>query len=339
MGASNGHVLYVGTTDGLYLAEPADGGYAARPFGFPGREFRTPVLVDCDDASTLFAGTTETGMFRSRDAGQTWEEINAGIVHKPVWSLVQDPRDGTLYLGTSPAGVYVSRDRGDTWAACNGLGRLRTSKGWIGPTPPHVSRMKGLAITVGDPTVVYGAIEEGWAVRSLDGGESWEQIDDGVDHDAHWVAVVPNEPQVLIASTGKGMFRSEDRGEHWVDASEGLEGRRWSSAPFVSHPSRPGVLLTALAASGPGGWNRPEGGDSAFVRSEDSGRSWRTLTEGLPHPCVTVPRGLAMADDDPDLCFAGMMDGTLWMSTDAGDYFEKVLDGLPGIMSVSVARA
>ena len=81
MGASNGHVLYVGTTDGLYLAEPADGGYAARPFGFPGREFRTPVLVDCDDASTLFAGTTETGMFRSRDAGQTWEEINAGITY------------------------------------------------------------------------------------------------------------------------------------------------------------------------------------------------------------------------------------------------------------------
>jgi photosystem II stability/assembly factor-like uncharacterized protein len=338
MGASNGHVLYVGTTDGLYLAEQADGGYAARPLGFEGREFRTPVLVDCDDASTLFAGTTETGMFRSRDAGQTWEEINAGITHKPVWSLVQDPRDGTLYLGTSPAGVYVSRDRGDTWAACNGLGRLRTSKGWTGPTPPHVSRMKGLAIAVGDPTAVYGAIEEGWAVRSLDGGESWEQIDDGVDHDAHWVAVVPNEPQVLIASTGKGMFRSEDRGEHWVDASEGLEGRRWSSAPFVNHPSRPGVLLTALAASGPGGWNRPEGGDCAFVRSEDSGRTWRTLTEGLPHPCVTVPRGLAMADDDPDLCFAGMMDGTLWMSTDAGDYFEKVLDGLPGIMSVAFAR-
>jgi photosystem II stability/assembly factor-like uncharacterized protein len=340
MAATNGHTVYVGTTDGLYLAEPNADGYSVKPWGFQGQgEFRAPVLVDCDDASTLYAGTTEIGMFRSRDAGKTWQEINSGITHKSVWSTVQDPRDGTLYLGTSPANVYVSHDRGDTWAVCKGLGTLRTSKGWTGPTPPHVSRMKGLAITTTEAgTAIYGAIEEGWAVRSLDGGETWEQIDAGVDHDAHWVATLPTDASVLLASTGKGMFRSTDRGEHWEDANEGIEGRRWSSAPFVSHASRPGVLMTAIAATGPGGWRRPEGGDCAFIRSEDGGKTWKTLTQGLPQPCVSIPRGLAIAENDPDVCFSGMMDGTLWMTKDAGDSFEKVSDGLPGIMSVTVAQ-
>ena len=339
MGATDGHVLYVGTADGLYLAEPGDDGYAARPLGFKGLgDFRAPVVVDCDEPTVLYAGTTRAGMFRSRDDGRTWHEINAGILHKPVWSIAQDPRRGTLFVGTSPANVFVSTDRGDTWTACEGLETLPTTKGWHGPVPPHVSRMKGLALSADDPPVVYGAIEEGWAVRSLDGGKTWEQIDNGVDHDSHWIAVMSNDQKVVVASTGKGMFRSVDRGEHWEEANVGLEERRYTSAPLVSHPARPGVLLTAVTRVGPGRWSRPEGGDSAFARSEDGGQRWSTFTDGLPQPCVSVPRGLAIAADAPDICFAGMMDGTVWMSTNGGHAFQMVLEGLPTVMSVTVGH-
>jgi len=340
MAAANGHALYLGTTDGLYLAEPGGRGYTARPVGFQGLGgFRAPVVVDCQEPSTLYAGTTQAGMFRSRDAGKTWQEINAGIVHKPVWSIAQDTRTGTLFVGTSPANVFVSTDRGDTWTQCPALEQLPTTKGWTGPVPPHVSRLKGLALSASDPTAVYGAIEEGWAIRSLDGGETWEQIDNGVDHDGHWIAVMPDDEKVVVASTGKGMFRSVDRGDHWEEANVGLEERHYTSAPLVGHPERPGLLLTAVTAVGPGRWNsRPEGGDAAFARSEDGGQSWRMLTEGLPQPCVSVPRGLAVADDAPDVCFAGTMDGTVWMSNDGGDSFQRVLDGLPTVMTVTVAQ-
>ena len=341
MGATNGHTLYLGTNDGLYLAEPGARGYAARLVGFEGQGgFRAPVVVDCDEPETLYTGTTTSGMFRSRDAGRTWDEINAGIVHKAIWSIAQDPRTGTLFVGTSPTNVFVSTDRGERWTACEGLEQLPTTKGWTGPVPPHVSRLKSIALTAEDPLAVYGAIEEGWAIRSLDGGKTWEQIDNGVDHDGHGVAVTSAEPDVVVASTGKGMFRSEDRGAHFAPANEGLEGRRYTSSPLVGHPDRPGLLLSAVTAAGPGSWRRrAEGGDSAFARSEDGGRTWTTSTEGLPQPCVTVPRGLAVAADDPDRWFAGMMDGTVWMSRDGARSFEKVLEGLPTVMSVTVAQA
>ena len=341
MGPTNGHALYLGTSDGLYLAEPGAKGYSAHLAGFRGLGgFRAPVVVDCDEPETLYAGTTTSGMFRSRDAGRTWDEINAGIVHKAIWSIAQDPRTGTLFVGTSPANVFVSTDRGERWTACEGLERLPTTKGWTGPVPPHVSRLKSLALTGEDPPAVYGAIEEGWAIRSLDGGKTWEQIDNGVDHDGHGVAVTSDEPDVVVASTGKGMFRSEDRGAHFEPANEGLGGRRYTSSPLVGHPGRPGLLLSAVTVAGPGSWmRRSEGGDSAFARSEDGGRTWRTSTEGLPQPCVTVPRGLAVSADDPDVWFTGMMDGTVWMSRDGARSFEKVLEDLPEVMSVTVARA
>ena len=119
-----------------------------------------------------------------------------------------------------------------------------------------------------------------------------------------------------------------------------LEGRRYTSSPLVGHPDRPGLLLSAVTAAGPGSWmRRAEGGDSAFARSEDGGRTWQTSTEGLPQPCVTVPRGLAVAADDPDRWFTGMMDGTVWMSSDGARSFEKVLGDLPTVMSVTVAQA
>ena len=47
--------------------------------------------------------------------------------------------------------------------------------------------------------------------------------------------------------------------------------------------------------------------------------------------------GLATATDDPDVCIAGMTDGTVWMSHDASGSFTKVLDDLPPVSSVTVA--
>ena len=335
MGATNGHVLYVGTSDGLYVAEPGADGYHARQLGLRGLgDFRAPVLVDCNDPATLYAGTVRAGIFRSRDGGESWQEIGTGLLHKQVWSIAQHPRTGNLYVGTEPANVYVSEDQGDTWTDRPALEQLPTTRSWTGPIPPHVSRMKGLALTSAERPAIYGAIEEGWAVRSLDDGESWEQIDD-VDHDGHSIVVVGDDERVVVVSTGKGMFRSEDRGAHWQPANAGLEQRSYTSTPLVSHPTRPGVLLSGVTAVGPGGWRRPEGGDAAIARSDDGGLSWQTSTAGLPQPCVAIPRGLAVPSDAPDLCFAGMNDGTLWMSEDSGASFEKLLDGLPPVMSVT----
>jgi photosystem II stability/assembly factor-like uncharacterized protein len=337
MAGSQSTVLYLGTGDGLYRAQRKGDGFTTELAGFAGcGEFRAPVVADVRDPRTVYAGTTKAGMFRSRDAGQTWHEINNGIVYKNIWSLVQHPTTGALYAGTSPAGVFVSTNQGDSWAECDQLPTLPTTKGWTGPVPPHVSRLKGLALSQADPQVIYGAIEEGWAVRSQDGGHTWEQIATGLNHDGHWIVTLPSGPRSVVASTGGGMFRSDDGGEHWLESNKGLEQRRYTAAPIATHAARPGMLMTAVTAVGPGGWRGPGGGDSAFARSDDGGLTWRMSTKGLPQPCAAVPRALTCDPDSPDTFYAGMTDGTVWLSEDGGESFRCIASGLPPVMSIGV---
>src|SRR5438105_4302748 len=171
---------YAGTSDGLFLIERgSNGSLSARLLGLQNGQnggFRSPVVVDCADPKRLYAGTTRAGVFRSEDGGETWRESNQGITYKDIWTLAQHPTTGTLYAGTSPAGVFRSDDRGETWQACDNLWQLPSTREWRGPVAPYISRLKDLTVSDHDPQFVIGAIEEGWVIRSQDGGESWQQL-------------------------------------------------------------------------------------------------------------------------------------------------------------------
>ena len=249
MGNTNGHTLLIGTSEGLYKAEPTKDGYATRKLGLEGLgDMRAAVVVDRNDPLIFYAGTIKGGMFRSRDGGETWASINKGLLHKTVWSITQHRETGDLYVGASPASVFVSKDQGDTWTECESLELMKETKEWTGPVPPYISRMKSLAL-VGSAPAIFGAIEEGWAVRSLDGGKTWEQIVAHVGmlaHDGHSIVVGGDGPDTVVVATGKGMFRSTDRGDHFEQVNEGLEERSYTSTPLASHPDRPGFLLSGV---------------------------------------------------------------------------------------------
>jgi photosystem II stability/assembly factor-like uncharacterized protein len=326
---------YAGTDTGLFLVERANGQASTRKLGLEHTGgFRAPVVVDCADPNRLYAGTTRAGLFRSDDSGETWQEINQGITYKDIWSLVQHPSTGTLYAGTSPASVFRSDNRGDSWQACESLWQLPTTKQWHGPVAPYISRLKGLTLNDDDPELILGAIEEGWLVRSRDGGQTWQQIDQGVPHDSHTLRFVPGEPSTLVLGSNEGWKRSTDSGETWAEANIGLQGRAYTPAPLVTRASRPGVLFSSVTGVGPGDWRRPEGGDSAFCKSEDGGQSWATLTDGLPHPMAAIPRAIAVDPTNPDGYVAGSTDGSLW-ATDDGKSFQQLLGGLSNIMSLT----
>jgi photosystem II stability/assembly factor-like uncharacterized protein len=214
---------------------------------------------------------------------------------------------------------------------------LASTKQWTGPLPPHVSRMKSIGLDVNDPSAIYGAIEEGWAVRSLDGGQTWEQLAEGMDHDGHTIMVMPDSSNVVLATGGKGVYRSTDRGTTWAKCDAGLEQCRYTPAYVVVRPSRPKQLLIGVTATGPGGWSRPDGPGVAFARSEDQGESWRILPEAVGEAFRPVPRGLVGHPDAADVYYAGMTDGSVWMSADGGEHFDQIVSGLPPVSSVAIA--
>jgi len=338
MASASDRILYVGTEDGLYLAEPNGKEYRSRPLALQGKgALRSPVVIDRADRRRLYAATSRSGMQRSTDSGQSWQEINDGILYKEAWCIVQHPKTGELFVGTGPSSIFKSSDGGDHWVDCERLRDLPETIDWTFPRPPHVSHIKGLALSQDDPMVVLGAVEEGWVIRSQDGGRSWQNIKDGVEFDAHSVAVMPDDPTVVIVTSGQGVYKSTNGGDSFVDSSEGLDCRYM--AQLVCHPARPKVFFSAAAAVPPPLWRRPEGAATAFYRSENQGESWQRLSGGLPDHFKAAPRATAGDPEEPNAFLVGMNDGSIWLSGDGGESFGQILGGLPSVLSIRVAHS
>jgi photosystem II stability/assembly factor-like uncharacterized protein len=329
-------ILYIGTVEGLYQAVPDNGSYKFRPSGLQSQgALRSPVVVDWRDPRRLYAATGRGGVFRSDDRGQSWRAINEGIVYKEGWSLAQHPKTGELILGTGPSSVFKSSDGGDSWMDCEQLRSLPETIDWTFPNPPHVSHVKGLALCAGDPKIIFGAIEEGWIVRSKDGGETWENIKEGTEFDSHSVAVMPDNAAVVVATSGKSFYKSVDGGDHFTKCAAGLD--RPYMAQVALHVSRPRRFFTAAAAVPPPFWRRPEGADTGFYRSDDQGESWQRVSDGLPEHFKAAPRAVAGDPEEPGSFFFGMNDGSVWVTEDSGESFRQAIAGLPQVMSIRVA--
>lgn len=293
-----------------------------------------PPVLDRDDRDTIYAGTARGGVFRSADGGRTWRETNRGLVYKEVWSLAQHPLTGELFVGTQPAAIFRSQDRGDTWQECEYLRGMFTRKDWSFPGPPFIAHVKYLDLPAADPSLLFAAVEEGWLLRSTDGGDTWLNVKLGTAFDAHSVTVMPDDPTVVLHTGGTGVYRSTDGGERFEQIRDGIQQSYMT--PVALHPDRPAVLFAAAAEVPPPFWRRPDGGNSAFYRSDDQGRSWRTLTGGLPEHLSAAPRWVTVDPADPDTVYFCMSDGTLWLTRDGGEKFDLVqLGTLPAITGVT----
>jgi len=320
----------------------ADGLFEARLSGevnFLGLEkkggIRYAPVVDAENPEHIYVATAADGVWASTDAGRTWSERNRGLTFKETWSIVQQAATGDIYVGTGPAAIFKSSDRGETWRECRKMRMMGTVRDWTFPGPPFLAHVKGLTVSTDDPDLVFGAVEEGWLVRSQDRGETWENIKDGTEFDSHDVRLIPGDPQVVVSISGTGVYRSKDGGGSFSEANTGLD-RRYMVG-LVSHPDRPQRFFTTAAEVPPPFWRRPEGASAAFYTSDDAGENWQKITGGVPEYFHAASRSIAGDPVDPDTYYVGMTDGTLWMSDDAGESFRQVLDGLPPISGISVS--
>lgn len=166
-------------------------------------------------------------------------------------------------------------------------------------------------------------IEEGGLYRCADGDGTWQSITDGLppNPQVRSLQLHPENPEVVYAGTNLGVYRSNDRGDHW----EALEKPRpamdvWSLA---IHPQDPNTIYAGYEPC-------------AIYRSQDCGESWYKMNTDrvkFPHITTYMPplgkRVIGIAPDpaDPNDIYGAIEVGGLLASRDGGESWDSIIDG------------
>lgn len=95
----------------------------------------TCLATDPMNSNIVYAGTRESGVWRSEDQGKTWKQH--GLQDQQIKSLAVNPHDPeTIYAGTKPALMFLSSDGGDTWQELDGFRKIRNRWWWWSPAYP-----------------------------------------------------------------------------------------------------------------------------------------------------------------------------------------------------------
>ena len=304
------------------------------------------LAIDPLHQEQIYCGTTDEGLWQSSDGGATWEPTGEGITSKQVTSVAVSAIDqvntaGIVYAGTEPSAIYRSENRGKSWQSLPALGELPSAATWSFPPRPWTSHIRWITP---DPLVsgrVFAAAEAGALVRSLDGGQTWEDRKPGGPFDTHTLIMHRLAPDRLYSAAGDGFMnpgngfvQSDDGGENWYRPDDGLADHYlWSVA---ANPADPDTLIVS-AAPGPrqAHAHTLEAAESALYRRSDSG-PWQRITNGLPTAQGQLIGVLATHEAEPGVFYAASNKG-IFHSADAGISWEEL--PIPWLANTQMGRA
>lgn len=302
------------------------------------------LAVDPLHPQHIYCGTFDQGLWQSADGGASWEHSGAGITSEKVMSVAVSPLDqangaGIVYAGTEPSAIFRSEDQGKSWQECTTLRELPSAPTWSFPPRPWTSHIRWIAP---DPLVagrIFAAAEAGALVRSLDGGQTWEDRKEDGPFDTHTLVLPRLAPNRLYSAAGDGFMRpgngfvqSDDGGETWFRPDEGLADHYlWSVA---ADPADPETLLIS-AAQGPQQAHNPQVAASTIYRRSGNG-PWQRVSEGLPPAQGVLASILTTSEAEPGVFYAANNRG-VFRSSDTGLSWQSL--AIPWSAATHLGRA
>jgi photosystem II stability/assembly factor-like uncharacterized protein len=241
------------------------------------------------NASTFYFGSVDGGVWRTVNAGVTWEPLFDAQQISSVGAIAIAPSNANvIYVGTGEnalrsditfgAGVYRSVDGGAHWEHLGLDDTRQIGKIVVSPANADVVLVAALGHA-------YGPNDERGVFRSVDGGRHWTKVlFKDADTGAIDLAQDPTDPNVIYAAlynarrtpwaqyppnegAGSGIYKSSDGGATWTALTghglpDGPLGRIGLSVGRTATGSRVYAVIGAPKGSG-------------MYRSEDAGASWR----------------------------------------------------------------
>lgn len=330
------------------------------------------VRVAPSDSQTVWVGTGEPwvrnsvsygkGVYKSTDGGDSWklmgledsERIGAIRIHPENADIVYACVLGHLFDDHQTRGVYKTKDGGETWdkvlyvddqTGCADMD--------LDPQEPDFLYAAMWQFRRGADFFTSGGPGSG-LYRSTDGGETWQEVRDGLpagDLGRIAVAVAPSRPNVVYATVEaedeSGLYRSDDLGRGWtkLNSSSNVIMRPFYFSELVVDPVdhnrvyKPGFGLTLSVDGGESFsnlfganfaavhpdhhalWinpNNPQelilGTDGGVYISYDASNSWNHM-KTLP---VSQPYHVNVDQETPYNVYCGLQDNGSWTAPSRG---------------------
>src|SRR5712691_10429707 len=304
------------------------------------------VAVDPLRPQQVYCGTFDQGLWGSNDAGDSWEHAGEGITNKQVMAVAVSAMEsagdsGVVYAGTEPTALFRAEDCSVTWQELAALRQLPSAPTWSFPPRPYTSHIRWITP---DPLVagrLFAAIEAGALLRSLDGGQTWEDRKPSGPYDTHTLVMHRLAPNRLYSAAGDGFMNpgtgfveSEDGGQTWYRPDEGLGHHYlWDVAADAADPA----TLVISAAHGPKPAHNPQSAESVLYRRSGNG-PWQRVQDGFPEPRGLLTAVLATHEAEPCVFYAANNKGA-FRSADAGSSWEALPIRWPQGMRIGRAHA
>ncbi|HYI69849.1 MAG TPA: sialidase family protein [Skermanella sp.] len=251
--AKSGASLYAGVDPaGLFRSD--DGGetwnhlaglqnHPSRPHWNPGGAglILHSLLPHPEDDKRLWVGISAAGVFHTADGGETWETRNRGTradfmpedqrypeFGQCVHCLVMAPGMPDRLYQQNHCGMYRSDDGGRQWTSIEA--GLPSSFGFPAAAHPRDPSTLYLLPLNGDSAGRYVPDGKAAVWRTRDGGETWEDLRDGLPQGNTYFGVLRQamatdrlEPAGVYFGTSTGsLYASADEGDSWTCVAQHL---------------------------------------------------------------------------------------------------------------------
>lgn len=290
--------IYAGTASGGVYKSDNQGTVWTQIFdGVPVQSIGD-MAIDKSDTDVIYVGTGESnagggslaydglGVYRSEDAGVTWESRGLEDVGS-IGRIVIDPNDnqkvlvaamGSLFRNNEERGVYRTQDGGENWEqilfVSDSTGAIDLA---IHPQDGNIIYAAMWQRIRRPHTRMYGGATSG-IYKSVDGGDSWTELTNDLptlpeNKGRIGLAISESQPNTLYAYYANtdgpitGIYRTDDAGETWTSKSI----QDINNVPFIwwfgrisVNPTNPDdVYVTSITAH----------------RSQDGGDTWTEVFE------------------------------------------------------------
>src|SRR5919201_743637 len=250
----------------------------------------------------LLVGTRKGAFVLTSDGTRDdWKVEGPLFAGWEIYHVNASPADADRLYASQSTGwhgqvVQRSDDGGKTWEPVGNEFAYASVPGthqWYDGTqhPWEFARVWHLEPSLNDPDTVYAGIEDAALFRSVDGGQTWQELSGLRDHPTgeqwqpgagglclHTILIHPDDPQrMVVAISAAGAFRTDDGGETWHPINRGLRSEQLPDEDrevghcvhrIAMNASRPDVLFMQKH------WD--------VMRSDDGGESWHEVSGNLP---------------------------------------------------------